>query len=327
MKQFCKLVLCGCLGVAYASSSVKLDTKEIVDCSIATSKTTSCFPYPSKIHHIPPREFYKQTIEPLVVAPSVLVEPSIENNRTINPTPKPKIMQPPKGEYKVGKGESIGLIARKFSLTTHQIKQSNPEIQALQEGQTINLPLTQQNIDTISSGQYRVQAGDTLGHIAMQFHVDTRDIIRFNSLKSANSIRIGQVLELPLPHRMSYLEAKEREQNRLRAKQGIPHTSTRQLRVTATAYTSHPEQTQGDPFLGAWNNRLRPGDKTIAVSRDLLTQFGLKNGSKVRISGLSGYYTVRDKMHRRFTKRIDIYMGLDRRRALQWGRRSVVIYW
>ncbi|MEJ2526889.1 MAG: hypothetical protein P8Y49_02155, partial [Sulfurovaceae bacterium] len=101
----------------------------------------------------------------------------------------------------------------------------------------------------------------------------------------------------------------------------------RQLKVTATAYTSHVNQTEGDPFVGAWNNRLTPGQKVIAVSRDLLNYYGLKNGSKVRISGLEGYYTVRDKMNKRYTKRIDIYMGLDRKRALRWGKRSVNIYW
>jgi len=53
----------------------------------------------------------------------------------------------------------------------------------------------------------------------------------------------------------------------------------------------------------------------------------MRNGTKVRIGGLRGYYRVRDKMNKRYRKRIDIYMGLDRRRALRWGRRSVVIYW
>lgn len=99
------------------------------------------------------------------------------------------------------------------------------------------------------------------------------------------------------------------------------------LRITATAYTSHRNQTDSTPFLAAWNNRLRPGMKIIAVSRDLLKQYGMKNGTKVRISGLQGYYSVRDKTNKRYRKRIDIYMGRDRRRALRWGRRSVVIYW
>ena len=67
--------------------------------------------------------------------------------------------------------------------------------------------------------------------------------------------------------------------------------------------------------------------KIIAVSRDLLTRYGLRNGTRVKIGGLRGFYTVRDKMNKRFKKRIDIYMGTNRRRALRWGRRSVTISW
>ena len=99
------------------------------------------------------------------------------------------------------------------------------------------------------------------------------------------------------------------------------------LRVTATAYSSHKGQTDKTPFLAAWNNRIRPGMKIVAVSRDLITRYGLRNGTKIRIGGLKGYYRVRDKMNKRFRRRIDIYMGVNRRRALRWGRRSVVIYW
>lgn len=99
------------------------------------------------------------------------------------------------------------------------------------------------------------------------------------------------------------------------------------LRVVATAYTSHRRQTDRTPFRAAWNNRIRPGMKLIAVSRDLIRRYGLGNGSKVKISGLKGYYIVRDKMNKRFRKKIDIYMGKNRRRALKWGRKNVTIYW
>lgn len=99
------------------------------------------------------------------------------------------------------------------------------------------------------------------------------------------------------------------------------------LRVTATAYTSHRAQTDSTPNIAAWNDRLRPGMKVIAVSRDLLKKYGLKRNSVVKIKGLPGTYRVLDKMNKRYTKRIDLYMGLDRRKALQWGKRRVTIYW
>jgi len=32
-------------------------------------------------------------------------------------------------------------------------------------------------------------------------------------------------------------------------------------------------------------------------------------------------------MHSRWRKKIDIYMGTNLKKALQWGRRKVTIYW
>ena len=98
------------------------------------------------------------------------------------------------------------------------------------------------------------------------------------------------------------------------------------LRVTATAYTSSRSQTDRTPFLAAWMNKLKPGVKSIAVSRDLL-KMGLGNGTVVTIDGFSHKYKVLDKMNKRWRKKIDIYMGTNRRRALRWGKKGVTIRW
>ena len=103
-------------------------------------------------------------------------------------------------------------------------------------------------------------------------------------------------------------------------------SDTRSLRVTATAYTSSPAETQGDPTLAAWGDRLQPGMKAVAVSRDLLEE-GLGRGTEIEIEGLDGRYVVLDKMHRRWTRKIDIYMGRDRASARAWGVREVEIRW
>ena len=47
----------------------------------------------------------------------------------------------------------------------------------------------------------------------------------------------------------------------------------------------------------------------------------------MRIEGLDGIWYVRDKMHRRWRNKIDIYMGEDRDAALEWGRRRVTIHY
>jgi 3D (Asp-Asp-Asp) domain-containing protein len=102
-------------------------------------------------------------------------------------------------------------------------------------------------------------------------------------------------------------------------------TRFRALVVTATAYNSLPEQTDDDPGIAAWGDRLEPGMKSIAVSRDLLEK-GLKRHARVRIHGLPGEYVVLDKMHHRWENRIDIYMGEDVRAARHFGKRKVRIY-
>ena len=103
-------------------------------------------------------------------------------------------------------------------------------------------------------------------------------------------------------------------------------TTSHSLEVTATAYTSSKGETDSTPFTTAWGDKLKPGMKSIAVSRDLI-KMGLTHGVIVRIDGLEDEYVVLDKMNRRWKKKIDIYMGNDRKAALQWGKQKVVIHW
>ena len=106
----------------------------------------------------------------------------------------------------------------------------------------------------------------------------------------------------------------------------VTPTGERSLEVTATAYNSVRGQTSGQPNLTAWGDWLEPGMKAIAVSRDLI-ELGLTHGVEVEIEGLPGKYVVRDKMAKRWSRKIDIYMGQDVQRALRWGRRRVTIHW
>jgi len=109
-------------------------------------------------------------------------------------------------------------------------------------------------------------------------------------------------------------------------KHKAPEVKKNILVVTATAYTSCHRETDRTPYLAAWNNRLKPSVKSIAVSRDLL-KLGLTNGTKVKISGLKGHYVVLDKMNKRWKKKIDIYMGCNLKKAKRWGKRKVTIIW
>lgn len=98
------------------------------------------------------------------------------------------------------------------------------------------------------------------------------------------------------------------------------------LVVKASAYNSRRGQTDSSPSIAAWGDRLEPGMKVIAVSKDLLAR-GLVRGQRVEIEGLEGEYVVMDRMPSRWREKIDIYMGEDVRAALRWGVRQVEIRW
>lgn len=237
------------------------------------------------------------------------------------------------GEYTVIQGDTLGDIAKKFEFTLQELSGLNGlgDKDAIKVGQKLQMPLSQNMIDIIVSGEYRIQAGDTLISIANKFNLSPKELSRFNNIKTTAALKTGKILQLPFPYIVAQLEAKQKKEAAVKAKEKREKTlrefGKNRLRVTATAYTSHASQTDKSPFIAAWGNRIGPGMKIIAVSRDLLARYGLNYGSKVKVGGLSGFYTVGDKMNKRFRKRIDIYMGVDKRRALQWGRRSVILHW
>ncbi len=107
---------------------------------------------------------------------------------------------------------------------------------------------------------------------------------------------------------------------------GDPATPTRQLVVTATAYNSTVAQTDESPTVTAHGTHLAPGMQVIAISRDL-EAMGLRPGTRVKIEGLPGEWTVADRMARRWRRRIDVYMGLDVARARRFGRRELTLTW
>jgi len=346
-----------------------LNAKAIVDCRVVTGGfVTECNPYGKKLHHVKEVTYnvdrkkliiektlpsVKKKHHVKVISVAEMIEKYVKVDlpvrfkgsdskrpkvkKTVKPTEKKIEKKAPiekklqYAHYVVVKGDSLSRIAQKLNLKIKQLTKLNgiKKSTTLRIGQKLKVPYTQKIVNALSSASYTVESGDTLLSIAKMFNLSAKDIVTFNHIKDATTVRQGKVLKLPLPYIMAKLEAKQRKEDNkgLGNNLDINAFGTHKLRVTATAYTSHGKQTDSTPFLAAWNNRLRPGMKIIAVSRDLLTRFGMRNGTKVRIGGLRGYYRVRDKMNKRYRKRIDIYMGLDLRRALKWGRRSVVIYW
>jgi len=84
--------------------------------------------------------------------------------------------------------------------------------------------------------------------------------------------------------------------------------------VMVTTYSPTIEQTDSTPLVTASGYKINPSNpkrqRIIAVSRDLKRKY--KFGKKVRITGigkLSGTYTIRDVMNKRYKKRVDILIG------------------
>lgn len=99
----------------------------------------------------------------------------------------------------------------------------------------------------------------------------------------------------------------------------------RAIDVTASAYNSVAWQTTSEnPNIAAWGDTLVPGMKCIAVSRDLL-RMGLRHNTMVKIDTFPDTFYVKDKMNRRWKNRIDIYMGLDIKKAREWGKRKLMV--
>ena len=95
--------------------------------------------------------------------------------------------------------------------------------------------------------------------------------------------------------------------------------------VTASAYNSVHWQTDSiSPSIAAWGDTLKPGMKSIAVSRDLI-KLGLVHNTMVKIDTFPDTFYVLDKMHYKWRNRIDIYMGKDIKKAREWGRKKIMI--
>jgi 3D (Asp-Asp-Asp) domain-containing protein len=62
------------------------------------------------------------------------------------------------------------------------------------------------------------------------------------------------------------------------------------------------------------------------VSNDLVLA-GLTRGTIVRVEGFDQEFVVLDRMHRRWSNKIDIYMGNDVQAARDFGERQLRISW
>jgi 3D (Asp-Asp-Asp) domain-containing protein/LysM repeat protein len=244
---------------------------------------------------------------------------------------KIRILPEQPSTYRVRPGDNLTVIARRFDVEQMEIERLNHlnSDRSIWVGQKLILPATQKKIDAMLATIEKKQKEEA----ERRRHYQHQLFSRIEEQKRQRQIAAtkARAEKRAQEKKLQAQQAREHRSRLARAQRAFKVTGSskfkHKMRVVATAYTSHRSQTDSTPFLAAWNNRIRPGMKIIAVSPDLIRRYGITNGVRVKIGGLPGTYVVRDKMNPRLHNHIDIYMGTNRRRALRWGRRRVVLYW
>ncbi len=131
-----------------------------------------------------------------------------------------------------------------------------------------------------------------------QVNEETLPIVQNNSIVSVSSANIAKKTIRP-------------------AKESTASQILKELLVSATAYSSTPDQTDDSPFITAMGTSVRDGI--------IATNF-LPFGTKIKIPEIYGdkVFVVEDRMNRRYWYTIDIWFP-DRASALEFGYKHVKI--
>ena len=93
--------------------------------------------------------------------------------------------------YTVQAGDTLESIARRYGVTTDQIRWSNGmSTTTVSEGQQLFIPTT-------SGIAYTIKDGDTIQSLAEKYGSSTSDIISYNDLETNQNLTVGSVILLP----------------------------------------------------------------------------------------------------------------------------------
>jgi 3D (Asp-Asp-Asp) domain-containing protein len=107
-----------------------------------------------------------------------------------------------------------------------------------------------------------------------------------------------------------------------RAGMPVPKTAPKKvITVTVTAYSSTPDQTDDTPCITANGYNLCKNNKMNIIAANFLPF-----GTKVKIPGVFGdqEFSVQDRMNKRFSQRMDIWMPT-RKAALAFGIQTLQV--
>ncbi len=136
--------------------------------------------------------------EPLVTINTLTQTTGVE-------TPTPAVtLTPSTIDYYVKEGDTLSSVAVDFGVDTETVRRLNYLLDDnIFVGQILQMPysegMTAEGVPTPTPEpyRYRVVTGDSLTSIALQFNVSTVAIMEANSMSDANSLFVGQELEIP----------------------------------------------------------------------------------------------------------------------------------
>lgn len=99
-------------------------------------------------------------------------------------------------EHKVVKGDTLWDISQSYGISTSELKKWNnlKKKSSLKLGQV--LIIKDKKLKDKVTLVYKVQKGDSLSDIAQKFNVQVTDLMRWNSIKNQQQIKVGQNLKL-----------------------------------------------------------------------------------------------------------------------------------
>lgn len=195
------------------------------------------------------QQMYGVSVEEIVAQNPSLKNGLKKDEKVFIPVTQESIKKIPTSEYKVGKGETLYGLSRKFQTTVDDLIALNPELKdkGLVKGQTIKIPLQKDEkapvveiqrpvkelpespnpfvVDTIvnedgshdqvsfqfsdSNIRHIVMSHETLYSVSKRFMVSVEEIMRLNGLTST-AIKEGQILIIPVKQeRVKLLEIKK----------------------------------------------------------------------------------------------------------------------
>ncbi|MDQ8180980.1 LysM peptidoglycan-binding domain-containing protein [Pelagicoccus sp. SDUM812005] len=144
---------------------------------------------------------YKVTVQAIKDANKLSNANTLSVGQKLNiPAPAPQFT-----EYKIRNGDNLSDIAKEHGVTLRSITALNAigNANRIRVGQVIKIPLPSDGAAPAAAApttylEYKVRSGDSLSDIAKKYGVTVSTLTSLNSIRRANSIKIGQVIRIPV---------------------------------------------------------------------------------------------------------------------------------